>query len=253
MARISHHHSSSAELFYVLSGSVQLLAGDRVLVAGEGDLAVVPAGLPHAFAAALGLRRRSADRDHSRRRAIRVLPPPGQDRHRPAVPREPGGGSGTLRHVLRRQPRLAASPGRRQAGFVRSARPSPTTRHLGGSRERVRNHRRSHRRPSRRDHLRHRRLLRPRAAAGACPARRRHHGRGHGPGAPIRRPAAAHARSHRHPRRRRCDSGRGGSRSPASATAAGDRPDRHTHLAGPLPGVAAPINKAPRPRRPSPT
>ena len=47
-----HHHSSSAELFYVLSGSVQLLAGDRVLVAGEGDLAVVPAGLPHAFAAA---------------------------------------------------------------------------------------------------------------------------------------------------------------------------------------------------------
>jgi len=31
---------------------VQLLAGDRLLVAGEGDLAVVPAGLPHAFAAA---------------------------------------------------------------------------------------------------------------------------------------------------------------------------------------------------------
>ena len=47
-----HHHASSAELFYVLSGSVQLLAGDRVHVAGEGDLAVVPPGLPHAFAAA---------------------------------------------------------------------------------------------------------------------------------------------------------------------------------------------------------
>jgi quercetin dioxygenase-like cupin family protein len=47
-----HHHASSAELFYVLSGSVQLLAGNRVHVAGEGDLAVVPPGLPHAFAAA---------------------------------------------------------------------------------------------------------------------------------------------------------------------------------------------------------
>jgi mannose-6-phosphate isomerase-like protein (cupin superfamily) len=49
-----HHHASSAELFYVLSGSVQLLAGERLLVAGEGDLAVVPPGLPHAFAAARG-------------------------------------------------------------------------------------------------------------------------------------------------------------------------------------------------------
>ncbi len=47
-----HHHASSAELFYVLSGSVQLLVGERVLDAGEGDLAVVPPGLPHAFAAA---------------------------------------------------------------------------------------------------------------------------------------------------------------------------------------------------------
>ncbi len=47
-----HHHTSSAELFYVLSGSAQLLAGDRLLLAGEGDLAVVPPGLPHAFAAA---------------------------------------------------------------------------------------------------------------------------------------------------------------------------------------------------------
>ena len=47
-----HHHASSAELFYVLGGSVQLLAGDRILLTGEGDLAVVPPGLPHAFAAA---------------------------------------------------------------------------------------------------------------------------------------------------------------------------------------------------------
>ena len=49
-----HHHAWSAELFYVLSGAVQLLAGDRLLVASEGDLAVVPPGLPHAFAAAPG-------------------------------------------------------------------------------------------------------------------------------------------------------------------------------------------------------
>jgi mannose-6-phosphate isomerase-like protein (cupin superfamily) len=49
-----HHHSESAELFYVISGSAQVLAGERVLVAGEGDLAVVPSGLVHAFAAAEG-------------------------------------------------------------------------------------------------------------------------------------------------------------------------------------------------------
>jgi hypothetical protein len=36
----------------VLSGSAQLLAGDRIVVASEGDLALVPPGLPHAFAAA---------------------------------------------------------------------------------------------------------------------------------------------------------------------------------------------------------
>jgi mannose-6-phosphate isomerase-like protein (cupin superfamily) len=49
-----HHHSGSAELFYVISGSAQLLAGERLLVVGEGDLAVVPSGLIHAFAAAEG-------------------------------------------------------------------------------------------------------------------------------------------------------------------------------------------------------
>jgi mannose-6-phosphate isomerase-like protein (cupin superfamily) len=46
-----HHHASSAELFYVLSGSAQLLAGDRIVIASEGDLVLVPPGLPHAFAA----------------------------------------------------------------------------------------------------------------------------------------------------------------------------------------------------------
>ena len=53
-ARYPHHRASSAELFYVLSGAIQLLADDRLLGAGEGDPAVVPPGLPHAFAAARG-------------------------------------------------------------------------------------------------------------------------------------------------------------------------------------------------------
>src|SRR5436190_19602631 len=51
---VPHRHDKSSELFYVLSGSVQLLAGEDVLSAGEGDLAVVPPGLPHAFAAPPG-------------------------------------------------------------------------------------------------------------------------------------------------------------------------------------------------------
>ena len=49
-----HHHAGSAELFYVRGGSAQLLIGDRVVVANDGDLVVIPPGLPHAFAAAPG-------------------------------------------------------------------------------------------------------------------------------------------------------------------------------------------------------
>ena len=41
-------------MFYVISGSAQLLAGDRLFTAAEGDMAVVPSGLIHAFAAAEG-------------------------------------------------------------------------------------------------------------------------------------------------------------------------------------------------------
>ena len=51
---VPHRHDKSSELFSVLSGSVQLLAGEEVLTAGEGDLAVVPPGLPHAFGAPPG-------------------------------------------------------------------------------------------------------------------------------------------------------------------------------------------------------
>lgn len=49
-----HRHTRSAELFYVLDGTAQLLSGEQVVTAGQGDLVVVPPDLPHAFAAAPG-------------------------------------------------------------------------------------------------------------------------------------------------------------------------------------------------------
>ena len=49
-----HRHANSAELFYLLDGTAQLLSGDRVITAERGDLVIVPPGLAHAFAAAPG-------------------------------------------------------------------------------------------------------------------------------------------------------------------------------------------------------
>ena len=49
-----HHHTGSSELFYVISGAAETLAGERVVTAAEGDLVVVPPGAVHAFAAAPG-------------------------------------------------------------------------------------------------------------------------------------------------------------------------------------------------------
>ncbi|WNI33669.1 cupin domain-containing protein [Streptomyces sp. ITFR-6] len=49
-----HHHSRSAELFYVLDGTAQLLSGEQLVTAKRGDLVIVPPGLAHAFAAAPG-------------------------------------------------------------------------------------------------------------------------------------------------------------------------------------------------------
>jgi quercetin dioxygenase-like cupin family protein len=45
-----HTHHQSAELFYLLDGQVQLLAGDQVITASKGDLVVVPPNMAHAFA-----------------------------------------------------------------------------------------------------------------------------------------------------------------------------------------------------------
>ena len=39
-------------MFYVVDGSLQVLVGDEVVLAGQGDLVVVPPGVAHAFAAA---------------------------------------------------------------------------------------------------------------------------------------------------------------------------------------------------------
>jgi mannose-6-phosphate isomerase-like protein (cupin superfamily) len=47
-----HHHTGSSELFYLVSGAAEILAGERILSAHAGDLIVVPPGTVHAFAAA---------------------------------------------------------------------------------------------------------------------------------------------------------------------------------------------------------
>jgi mannose-6-phosphate isomerase-like protein (cupin superfamily) len=49
-----HHHTMAAELFYVLSGTLQVLIGDDIVIAEAGDVAMVPPGISHAFAAAPG-------------------------------------------------------------------------------------------------------------------------------------------------------------------------------------------------------
>lgn len=49
-----HRHFTTTELFYVLGGAVDLLAGDEVLHTTEGDLVVVPPGVDHAFGATAG-------------------------------------------------------------------------------------------------------------------------------------------------------------------------------------------------------
>ena len=49
-----HLHRNSAEMFYLLDGEAQLLAGDDVVTAERGDVVIVPPNRPHAFAAAPG-------------------------------------------------------------------------------------------------------------------------------------------------------------------------------------------------------
>jgi mannose-6-phosphate isomerase-like protein (cupin superfamily) len=49
-----HYHQGSAEVFFLLGGSLQALTGDRLVTLEEGDLLVVPRAMPHAFAAPPG-------------------------------------------------------------------------------------------------------------------------------------------------------------------------------------------------------
>lgn len=45
-----HHHGKASELFFVLDGAIDILAGDAVITATKGDFAVVNPGAMHAFA-----------------------------------------------------------------------------------------------------------------------------------------------------------------------------------------------------------
>lgn len=44
-----HHHALSVDGFYVIAGELELTAGGRATVIGEGELAAVPAGVDHTF------------------------------------------------------------------------------------------------------------------------------------------------------------------------------------------------------------
>ncbi|MFF8679327.1 cupin domain-containing protein [Streptomyces sp. NPDC015237] len=50
----AHFHTRASELFFVISGALQVLVGEEVTVLSEGDFLAVPPHTPHAFAAAPG-------------------------------------------------------------------------------------------------------------------------------------------------------------------------------------------------------
>jgi mannose-6-phosphate isomerase-like protein (cupin superfamily) len=54
-----HHDDRPSELFYIASGTAELLAGDPVISAHQGDLLVVPPGTVYTFAATETARRGS--------------------------------------------------------------------------------------------------------------------------------------------------------------------------------------------------
>jgi mannose-6-phosphate isomerase-like protein (cupin superfamily) len=49
-----HFHTRTTETFFVIDGSLQVLAGEEILTLHRGDLLVIPPHLPHAFAPAPG-------------------------------------------------------------------------------------------------------------------------------------------------------------------------------------------------------
>lgn len=46
-----HYHSTSAELFYMLEGSLRVLAGEEIFVINAGDFLLIPKRMTHAWAA----------------------------------------------------------------------------------------------------------------------------------------------------------------------------------------------------------
>jgi quercetin dioxygenase-like cupin family protein len=46
---VAHVHNDSEEAFYVLSGELEFLDGDRIFTAGTGDFVLVPRGIRHRF------------------------------------------------------------------------------------------------------------------------------------------------------------------------------------------------------------
>jgi quercetin dioxygenase-like cupin family protein len=48
---VPHRHDKSSELFFILDGQLDVLAGDDIIAAGPGDLLIVPPGRVHAFGA----------------------------------------------------------------------------------------------------------------------------------------------------------------------------------------------------------
>ncbi|WP_354644812.1 cupin domain-containing protein [Kitasatospora camelliae] len=50
----AHFHTRAWELFFVISGALQVLVGEEVSILREGDFLAVPPHTPHAFAAAPG-------------------------------------------------------------------------------------------------------------------------------------------------------------------------------------------------------
>ena len=48
---VPHRHDMSSELFFILDGRLDVLAGDDIVTAEQGDLLVVPPGRAHAFGA----------------------------------------------------------------------------------------------------------------------------------------------------------------------------------------------------------
>ena len=48
---VPHFHHNSAEMFFVLGGSLRALAGDRVVTLDQGEFLLVPRGMTHAFSA----------------------------------------------------------------------------------------------------------------------------------------------------------------------------------------------------------